>query len=242
MAKVGLRIASDYLEKRVVANLEEGWLPEALLDAPAAAELGVIVSKFFRSKQDELVFLALKIVHFCAQAGIDLGLPKDAFCRDVIAVLTRTTGMNSDLIQIVFSLLSTTLFERVFNFTFVDFQIVFHVLGEYLYIADEVTAPLAFLKRLISEKVVKSEVYDLVGRLFDIFYETQTEFFEEESRQCILSFLQHFPIDDLLLVKYTIELTKHVDLEGEYKKGSVVEFLGTIFERHGVEFCREFVG
>lgn len=204
--------------------------------------LAKVLSRYFRSKQDDLVFWALKVVHLSFQLGVSLPLQKEQFCRDVIGVLTRSAATNTELIQIAFSLLRDSLFDRVAHFTFVDFQIVFHQLGEYLYIADEVTAPLLFLQRLIASGVVKTEVYDLVAKLFETFYETQDPFFERESKNTILIFLKNYPIDNLLLVRFTIDLMKHVDLEGDFKRGSVLEFLGLLFEEHGVDFCAEFVG
>lgn len=239
MSKVGLRITADFLEKRGISEL--GSPADFTLTNEQISDFSSTVSKFMKSQQDELVFLTLKIVHLCSKNSIELNLQKELFSRDVITILTQITALNTDLIQIIFSLLTTTLFSQVFKFTFIDFQIIFHVLSEYLYISDEVTAPILFLKKLINEKVIKTEIYDLIGKLFDVFYETQNEFFERESKECILLFLQHFVIDDLLLVKYTIDLMKHVDLEGEFKRGSVIEFLAVVFERFGVKFCAEFV-
>lgn len=212
-------------------------MPQGEVDA-----LAKVLAGYFRSKQDDLVFWALKIVHLSFQLGITLPLHKEQFSRDVIGVLSRSAATNSELIQISFSLLKDTLFDRVGHFTFVDFQIIFHLLGEYLYIADDVTAPLLFLQRLVASAIVKTEVYDLIGKLFETFYETQDPFFERESKNTIMLFLKNYPIDNLLLVKFTIDLMKHVDLEGDFKRGSVLEFLGLLFEEHGVDFCAEFVG
>lgn len=236
-------MTADFLERNEDHQETEGeFSEEGRLSGDVLARFSEVTLKFILSKHDDLAFLGLRILKMCHDRGIDLKIQDALFFKKVINILTRTSAMNSDLIQVIFCLLDSSLFQFIPCFSFVDFRIVFHVLKEYLYISDEVTAPILFLKHLITAKVLKTEVYDMIGDLFTVFYETQNETFEKESSETILAFIMNFPIDDLLLVKYATDLIQHIDLEGEFKRTSIVQFLFSLFEKYGVQFCKEFVG
>lgn len=242
--KYALKMASELLEKTAEkVNSDEYFNKHEMINT-SEEDLDLfstVISKIVSCKQDDLIFQALKIIKLFSDLGVKLKIQDELFFKNVIGILTKTTAVSVDLIQIIFSLLNGPLFDTIHKFSFMDCQIVFHLLSDYLYISDEVNAPLLFLKHLISEKFIKVEIYDMIDKVFEIFYETQSEFFETNSQQLILEFVQNFPIDDVLLVKYTVDLIKHLEVESPFKRVSIIVFLKLLFEKYGLDFCKEFV-
>ena len=236
-----LRMLNQFMEKQILTEETKISNKRSSITTDEFHKFGNVIGKMLSSKQDELVHLSLKLYKNFNDFGREIKSESPNFFKNVISLLTKTTAMNSELIETIFSVLNTNLFQFVKSYSFIDFQIVFHVLKEYMYISDEVKSPLMYLNHIIKDGIIKVEVYDLIPGIFEIFYETQNEFFEAQSRDTILLFLKVYPIDDLLLVKFTIDLIKHIDLEGDFKRSSVTDFLIAIFEKNGVDFCEEFV-
>ena len=123
-----------------------------------------------------------------------------------------------------------------------EYEILFHSLKENLYISDLVTAPIEFLHQLTCQPFVKGEIYDCMSKVFEIFFETSSEFFKEKSCQIILQFLRAYPVDEALLLKYMTDLVKNIEHFDSETRALICEFISRIIEIHGIKLFEEYVG
>jgi len=79
---------------------------------------------------------------------------------------------------------------------------VFGYIKEYIYPADWVTEPLHCLETLITAKMIKSDIYDLVDRAFEIMLQSMDPGIISYCKRCILRFIENFPLSEDLYSKY----------------------------------------
>jgi len=84
------------------------------------------------------------------------------------------------------------------RFNLKDSQItqVFNYIKEYIYPADWVTEPLNCLEALITVKMVKADIYDLIDRAFEIMLISMDPGIVNTCKRCILRFIENFPLSE----------------------------------------------
>lgn len=190
---------------------------------------------------DDLVTLSLNSIKHLNEVGFDIDTKDITLFRNVIHLLTKSTESNNDMIESCFALLLNVFATEVPKMTTIEYDILFYSLKEHLYIADVVKTPLMFLKQLVEKPFVKPEIYDCMPKVFEIFFESHTEFFKNTAQDIILRFIQAYQIDEQLLLKYANDLTKNIDSPDNQTRTMVADFLSKMFEIHGLKVFQTYV-
>ena len=190
---------------------------------------------------DDIVTLSLNSIKHLNEVGFEIDTKDIALFRNVINLLTKATEYNNEMIESCFALLLNIFAAEIPKMTSVEYDILLFALKEHLYIADAVKAPIRFLKQLVEKPFVKPEIYDCMPKVFEIFFESQSDFFKNTAQEIILKFIQAYPIDEQLLLKYANDLTKNIDSPDNKTRTMVADFMSKMFEIHGLKVFETYV-
>jgi hypothetical protein len=209
----------------------------------AGIDNGQVNSSLFKmlKANDDLVTLALNSIKHLNEVGFDIDTKDITLLKNVIYLLTKSTEFNNDVIESSFSLLLNIFANEIPKMSTVEHDILFYSLKENLYVADSVKTPLMFLKLLVDKPFVKPEIYDCMPKVFEIFFESHSDFFKSTAQGVILQFIQSYPIDEQLLLKYANDLTKNIDSPNNQTRMMVADFLAKMFEIHGLKIFQGYV-
>lgn len=108
---------------------------------------------------------------------------------------------------------------------------VYNLIRDNIYRADWVTEPLHCLNTLISEGLIKPQLYEVIDEVFSSMIKTYNQNIRDLSRNVIFNFIQNAPMSETILDKFILKLVNNLDFEDHSGRETVVEILQVVVDR-----------
>jgi U3 small nucleolar RNA-associated protein 20 len=145
--------------------------------------------------------------------------------KALLKILKTIQGSDLELIQVCFKMIRKLIQSNRFSLKDSYITQVFGFIKEYIYPADWVTEPLNCLETLISVKLIKSDIYELIDKAFEIMLVSMDPGIINTSKRCILKFIENFPLTEELYEKYFWKLIKNIDFPEETGRKTIISII-----------------
>ena len=197
--------------------------------------------KLMNCSYDEITFFTLNLIFELVNSNYNYDIENIDFFKNLIKILSRLTPQNLDLIDIVFKLLIKIFRKKVPKINYLEYEILFHSLNEFIYISDDIKGPILFLETLIDIQFIKPQIYDLIKKNFNTFFETNENFFREKSREIIILFITKFPIDENLLIKYFTTLLNNLEQDNYETRKGLFKFIFEFLKKYKTKYFQKYL-
>lgn len=118
---------------------------------------------------------------------------------------------------------------------------IYILIEENLYPADWVTEPLHCLNAMITQKLFKERLYDILDKVFAGVIKTQNESVRNLSKSVLLNFVENSPMSKNLLEKFILKLVNNVNFDELEGREVVVEILHKFVLKFPINLYEEHV-
>ena len=118
---------------------------------------------------------------------------------------------------------------------------VYDLIDENLHPADFVTEPLHCLNAMITQKLFKEKLYDILDRVFTLTVKTRQESIRALTKGILLNFIENTPMSKNLLEKFFLRLINNIEFEDVGGRKVVAEMLLKFCTTFPVELYKEYI-
>lgn len=198
--------------------------------------------KLLNSDYNELVMVSLNIISQVINFPI-FAIRKNnkRILKALLRILKTVQASDQQLIQVCFKMIRKLIKTNRFNLGDSHITAVFGLIKEYLYPADWVTEPLNCLETLIKVKMVKSDIYELIDKTFEVMLVSMDPGIISSSKRCILQFIENFPLSDDLYEKYFMRLIRNIDFPEESGRKTILSIIELLVRKLPDEIQQKFI-
>jgi U3 small nucleolar RNA-associated protein 20 len=198
--------------------------------------------KLLNSDYNELVLVSLNIIsHIINFPLFAIRKNNKRILKALLKILKTIQGSDLELIQVCFKMIRKLIQSNRFSLKDSYITQVFGFIKEYIYPADWVTEPLNCLETLISVKLIKSDIYELIDKAFEIMLVSMDPGIINTSKRCILKFIENFPLTEELYEKYFWKLIKNIDFPEETGRKTIISIIELLVRKLPDDFLEKFI-
>lgn len=198
--------------------------------------------KQLNSDYNDIVLISLNIIaHVINFPLFSIRKNNKRILKSQLKILSTLQSNDLQQIQICFKMIKKLIKSNRFNLKDSHITQVFNYIKEYIYPADWVTEPLNCLETLITVKMIKSDIYDLIDRSFEIMLVSMDPGIINTCKRCILKFIENFPLTEELYEKYFSKLIKNIDFPEETGRKTVLSIIELLVRKLPDEFLQKFI-
>lgn len=118
---------------------------------------------------------------------------------------------------------------------------IYILLEENLYPADWVTEPLHCLSAMITQKLFKDRLYDILDKVFAGVIKTRNDSIRSLSKGVLLNFVENAPMSKNLLEKFILKLVNNINFDETEGREVVIEILYKFVLKFPVNLYQEHI-
>ena len=84
-------------------------------------------------------------------------------------------------------------------------------------------------------------MYDLISKVFEVFFETTNPIFNKLTLKIILNFIEKLPINKELVFSYVTTFLNNIEVREDSKRLEIIEVLSKIFTKYTINFFEKYL-
>lgn len=145
--------------------------------------------------------------------------------RIILKIFDKLGSSDVELVQACFKMMKRIVLTN--NEFLANSQIsnIYDLIQDNLYRGDTITEPLECLNALISQKMFKDKLYDILDEVFSGMVKTMAPKIRILSKQALENFIENAPMSENLLEKFVLKLVNNLNYEEPGGRFEVVDLL-----------------
>jgi hypothetical protein len=133
--------------------------------------------------------------------------------RIILKIFDKLGASDVDLVQSCFKMMKRIILTNSEFLANSQISSVYELIQDNLYRGDTITEPLHCLNALISQKLFKDKLYDILDEVFSGMVKTFAPKIRQLSKNALENFIENAPMSENLLEKFVLKLVNNLNYE-----------------------------